>query len=268
MSARRNPVQVSSTAFNRITRLDLGWHPYRMHVRHELLPNDYLRRLRFGSVVQPEMRRRPSFFGSCGNWRVNSHNVRRYAPKGHPPEFNFNRSDSRAKLTVWAGLCGNGVILGPYFFEGNVDGVAYLQMLHEYVLQLLAVHFRDHFENGLFRDLWWAQDGAPAHRLLEVRDRLNGVFGNERVIGLGHNVEWPPRSPDLTPCDFFLWGYLKGKVFSSPPHDVNILRQRIIAEFNALRNNPNFITNAVRHIQKRTTLCVQRNGGHVQGHGA
>jgi hypothetical protein len=48
-----------------------------------------------------------------------------------------------------------------------------------------------------------------------------------------------------------LWGYLKGKVFSSPPHDVNILRQRIIAEFNALRNNPNFITNAVRHMQKK-----------------
>ena len=73
------------------------------------------------------------------------------------------------------------------------------------------------------------------------------------MIGLGHNVEWPPRSPVLTPCDFFF----KGKVFSSPPHDVNILRHRIIAEFNALRNNPNFITNAVRHMQKRTTLCVQ-----------
>ena len=74
-----------------------------------------------------------------------------------------------------------------------------------------------------------------------MRDRLNAVFGNDRVIGLGHDMEWPPRSPDLTPCDFFLWGYLKGKVFSSPPHDVNILRQRVIAEFNALRNNPNFI---------------------------
>ena len=137
-------------------------------------------------------------------------------------------------------------------------------MLHEYVLPVLAVHFRDHFENGLFRDLWWAQDGAPVHRLLEVRDRLNGVFGNDRVIGLGYNVEWPPRSPALIYT--FLWGYLKGKVLSSPPHDVNILRQRIIAEFNALRNNPNLITNAVRHMQNRTTLCVQRNGGQSKSH--
>ena len=162
VSARRNPVQVSSTAFNCITRLDLGWHPYRMHVGHELLPNDYLRGLRFSQWFNQKCEEDPHFLdhvviGDEASFvmdgEVNSHNVRRYAPKGHPPEFNFNRSDSRAKLTVWAGLCGNGVILGPYFFEGNVNGVAYLQMLHEYVLPLLAVHFRDHFENGLFRDL-------------------------------------------------------------------------------------------------------------------
>ena len=54
----------------------------------------------------------------------------------------------------------------------------------------------------MFRGLWWAQCDAPAHRLLEVRDRLNETFGENRVVGLGHNVEWPPRSPDLTPCDF------------------------------------------------------------------
>ena len=50
-----------------------------------------------------------------------------------------------------------------------------------------------------------------------MRDRLNEVFGNDHVIGLGHDVEWPPRSVDLTPYDFFLWGYLKNKVFSRPP---------------------------------------------------
>jgi hypothetical protein len=26
------------------------------------------------------------------------------------------------------------------------------------------------------------------------------------------NVEYPPRSPDLTPLDFFLWGALKNAV--------------------------------------------------------
>ena len=29
-------------------------------------------------------------------------------------------------------------------------------------------------------------------------------------------LPWPPRSPDLTPCDFFLWGYVKVHVFVRP----------------------------------------------------
>ena len=275
ISARRNPIEISSAGFNRITRLDLKWHPYRMHVRHELLQNDYARRVHFCEWFNQKCED-PDFVNHLVigdeaafqlNGEVSSQNVRQYAPQGNPPEFNFNRNDSRTKLTVWAGLCGNGIVLGPYFFEENVDGIAYLRMLHEYVLPLLAVHFRNQFDNGLFHHLWWAQDGAPAHRLIEVKDRLNEVFGHDRVIGLGHDVEWPPRSPDLTPCDFFLWGYLKNKVFSSPPHDIGMLRQRIIAEFNALRHNPMFVAHAVRHMQKRTTLCIERNGGHVEGHG-
>jgi hypothetical protein len=43
-----------------------------------------------------------------------------------------------------------------------------------------------------------------------------------------HN--WPLRSPDLTPCDFFLWGYVKDVVYVPPlPNDLQELRQRIIA---------------------------------------
>ena len=49
VSARRNAVAVSKSSFNRITKLDIRWHPYRMHVRHELLPNDLPRRLRYSN---------------------------------------------------------------------------------------------------------------------------------------------------------------------------------------------------------------------------
>jgi hypothetical protein len=26
-------------------------------------------------------------------------------------------------------------------------------------------------------------------------------------------ISWPPRSPDATPCDFFLWGYVKDQIY-------------------------------------------------------
>ena len=57
VSARRNPIAISSAGFNRITRLDLRLHPYRMHVRHELLAGDLPRRLRFAEWLIQRCRR-------------------------------------------------------------------------------------------------------------------------------------------------------------------------------------------------------------------
>ena len=125
-------------------------------------------------------------------------------------------------------------------------------MLDEYVFPQLSGQFGDQYVNGVFQTLWWAQDGAPAHRLIAVRDRLNATFPN-RVIGLQH--------------DFFLWGYLKNKVFTTPPENLATLRQRIIDEVDDLRRQPDIVRNAMREMHKRATLCVQRNGGHVEGQG-
>ena len=93
VSARRNPLQISHASFNRITRLDLQWHPYQMFVRHQLLAGDFPRRLRFSEWFN--QRCRGEHFldslligdeaGFALNGEVNSHNVREYAPKGHRP---------------------------------------------------------------------------------------------------------------------------------------------------------------------------------------
>ena len=115
------------------------------------------------------------------NGEANTQNVQQYAPKGHLPAFNFERH-------VWAALCGNGVLLGPYFFRDNVNGQACLNMLNEFVFPILALNFGNQHWEEMFRCLWWAQERAPAHRLMAVRDRLNAVFRNDRIIGLGHDV--------------------------------------------------------------------------------
>ena len=43
-------------------------------------------------------------------------------------------------------------------------------------------------------------------------------------------VDWTPFSTDLTPCDFFLWGHLKEKVYSTPIDSIEDLKNRIIRE--------------------------------------
>ena len=66
-------------------------------------------------------------------------------------------------------------------------------------------------------DYMFQQDGYPAHFHNDVQDYLNTNlpqcwiqrFGQEDVA----LMHWQPRSPDLTPCDFFLWGFVKDTVF-------------------------------------------------------
>ena len=122
---------------------------------------------------------------------------------------------SREKLSVWIGLCGNGELIGPFFFDGNVNGEAYLQMLNDQIVRALAEHYVLQ-ANGTFLRVWWAQDGTPAHRRIVVMERLQQLF-LDRIISLGRDHEWPPKSPDLTPLEFFVWGYLKSKVCLTQP---------------------------------------------------
>ena len=111
--------------------------------------------------------------------------------------------------------------------------------------------------------VWWIQDGAPPHRRRIVTDRLQELFG-ERVVALHHAIEWPPRSPDLTPLDFFLWGYIKSKVYTTPPENLDDLEDRIRLHVNFLRQDRETVRRAVLSMISRAELCLERNGGHVE----
>ncbi|PSN39394.1 hypothetical protein C0J52_22688 [Blattella germanica] len=75
-------------------------------------------------------------------------------------------------------------------------------------------------------------DGAPPHWHTDVRDYLDEVLPHRWIVratadnnGLAF---WPPRSPDHTPCDSFLWGFVKYRVFVPPlPLKLDDLKQRI-----------------------------------------
>ena len=122
----------------------------------------------------------------------------------------------------------------------------YLQMINQDVVPELEALFSRQVD-GVFWCLWWFQNGTPAHRLVAVRERLREVFGN-RVVALNHTVEWSPRSPDLIPYDFFLWGHLKSKVCSSPPNDLVDLENRIRQQLDVLRSNPAMVRRAFQEM--------------------
>ena len=98
----------------------------------------------------------------------------------------------------------------------------------------------------------------------ELFGTLTELFG-DRVIALNRAVEWPPRSPDLTPLDFFLWGYLKSKVYQTPRGEsLNELEMRIRQEMNILRQDRPLVKRAVFDMIRRAHVCQQRNGEHLE----
>ena len=125
-----------------------------------------------------------------------------FHPRGNPLHFFFDTNSSRSKVTVWAGLCGNGVIVGTY-------GIAYLTMLNENIIPALIQEFDNQFTYEMFQHLWWVQDGALAHRLVSVVGARwctctqvswgdnSDTWNIRRVMGINHDVQWPARKKNF-----------------------------------------------------------------------
>ena len=105
-----------------------------------------------------------------------------------------------SNINVFCGITSQNVY-GPFFVaEGTFIGMTYLGMLQMWLMPQLQ-----NIPTFIFR-----QDGSPTHIHCEVRRYLNTVLpgcwigrmpGNDQPLML-----WPPRSPDITPCDIFFLG--------------------------------------------------------------
>ena len=73
---------------------------------------------------------------------------------------------------------------------------------------------------------------------------------------------WPPRSPDLTPADFFLWGLLKGKVYKNIPRTIEQLKDAIRQEIQAV--NVDTLGKVFQNLEKRIKVCLVVKGDQFQ----
>ncbi|EFN76255.1 hypothetical protein EAI_15764, partial [Harpegnathos saltator] len=76
-----------------------------------------------------------------------------------------------------------------------------------------------------FHNVWFQQDGAPAHFSLQARNILNDVFTYRWISGRG-TIECPLRSPDLSLLDFFFCRYLKTKFYETRSENLEELREK------------------------------------------
>jgi len=82
-----------------------------------------------------------------------------------------------------------------------------------------------------------------------------------RLISRFGDVPWPPRSPDLSLCDFFLWGYVKGRVYTHKARHLNELKDAIWQE--VLTIDHQLLAQAMDDFKWRIENCIQEDGHHL-----
>ena len=189
--------------------------------------------------------------------KVNKHNTCIWGIE-HPHSTLEHVRDS-PKVNVFCAISKKRVY-GPFFFEGTtVNSEAYLDMLQNCLIKLLF--------DGEQADFIFQQNGAPPHWSLIVRQYLNTTL-DSRWIGRAGNddgvlLHWPPKSPDLTPCDFFLLGYVKGLVYVFPlPTSVDNLKTRITEALITI--DPDMLVRVWQEMEYRFDVCCVTKGSHIE----
>ncbi|GFX90872.1 uncharacterized protein TNCV_3167031 [Trichonephila clavipes] len=181
-------------------------------------------------AVVPDFHKRILFSEEAHFWLngyVNKQNCRIWIEAN--PQVYVETPLHPEKLTVWCALWAGGII-GPYFFKNDeghnvtFNGERYRAMITNFFISELNNHD--------VQEPWFQQDGATCHTARATIDLLKDTLG-DRLISRFGPVNWPPRSFDLTPLDYFLWGYVKSLVYADKSQMLHHLEdniRRVIAD--------------------------------------
>lgn len=250
---------ISKSTIHRILK-NHKYHPFKIHLVQDLNPQDFDRRCTFIAHMHVRLDVELSFLDKIlwsdesrfhNNGMVNRHNCHYWSAE-NPKWVRETRFQRIWGVNVWCGLF-NGRLIGPYFYDGTLTGERYLNFLQNILPDLL-----EDIPLNERNTMWWQQDGATPHFDHRVRNYLDMIFP-ERWIGRNGTINWPPRSPDLTPLDFFLWGYLKGIVYATPSRDLDDLKRKISDACRTV--TPEMIRTACnRNLLSRFEKCIYEDG--------
>ena len=248
-------IGIKRTSLHKIlTKLHM--RPYIPRLIHGLLEDDPDRRSQFCQQFVRMCEDNPTFvdeivwtdeatFKLSGH--VNRHNCVYWSDTN--PQFTITSQLNQPGITVWAGISSDGIV-GPQFFDGTVTGERYLDKLRNVIVPALK-------QRPDFNKLYFQQDGAPPHYATAVQNLLDETFP-DKWIGRRGPIEFPPRSPDITPMDFFVWGVIKDSVYSRKPRSVEDLRQFVIDAFANLDHD--LCTKVCHSVVSRCRECIEAEG--------
>jgi hypothetical protein len=258
ISVRRvsQEVNLSKTVVHRGMRDVLGYKSYKMHLTQQLYDEDKDLRVVMAEILLPILHDENNdgliFFSDEATFHVsgmvNKHNCRIWSREN--PFVTMEVAMNSPKVTVWCAMSSK-IIIGPFFFdELTVDQHNYLDMLQTFFYPILQ-------KKKLTGRTIFQQDGASAHFAKSVRSWLDVKF-SDRWIGRGGPISWAPRSPDLSPLDFFLWGYIRANIYKTRIEDLNDLKTRIAQEIQSIDKKT--LHDVFLETGKRLNFCISLEG--------
>jgi len=171
-----------------------------------------------------------------------------------PPEHCLQRPLDSLKCTAWVAISKHGIV-GPFWFEDDNERSVtiiterYVQMLGKFWTALGR-------RRGVVRVLqWFQQDGGSPRSSNESLAWLQQRFP-DRLISRRCDPQWSPHSTDLKPLDFYIWGYLKYRVYGNNPQNVPDLKAAITAVIRAIPREER--GRVVENFACRIQMCLQR----------
>lgn len=235
------------------------YHDFKFHSVQALFENDYLPRITFCENFITKIQEDADFlkrviwtdeakFSEEGIF--NRKNLHVWSDQ-NPHAIRKSNFQHKFSVNVFCLLKDN--MFKYYLYEENLNTNVYLNILRTVVFDFL--HDLPLNERN---NCWYQLDGAPAHCSREISNALDTMFQDKWIRRLGP-WNWPARSPDLTPLDFFLWGRIKEEVYKEPILNKDDLLQKIQIAFEGL-GEVEIRRATSRQVEKRILKCLEYNG--------
>lgn len=242
-----------------------GYHAYHIQRVQELQASDYPRRVAFCETMIQRCQEDPDFFNKIlwtdesrfeNTGVFNIHNYHSWEIE-NPHLARASNFQHRYSVNMWSGIV-NGELIGPFELPSRLDGDTYLNFLQNNLFELLEDVNLETRRHMIFQN-----DGAPCHYARQVRGHLNETYPG-RWIGRGGPIEWPARSPDLNPIDFFIWGYYKEVVYAQQTNSEEELRRKLREAATKVRQNSSAFRRLKDNFLRRCRLCIEVEGRHFE----
>ena len=181
----------------------------------------------------------------------NRHNARIIAlsPADVPPVM---QSKNPASVMVFGAMASDGRMMPPHFIEAGlkINTAEYMKILQDVMLPWIIRHYDR-------TQVMFVQDSAPAHGSRTVQDYLK-----QKMPLFVPKDMWPSSSPDLNPCDYWMWGVIEAHSNAVAHNSVNNLKDAIRSAFRSVKAAQ--VKRACTAFRGRIQKVVAARGGYIE----